>query len=189
MPRYRYRRNSRSRRQKQNVTWQRMRVDENISTLAQSTVTVQKAAEFAPGVGASGGYRAFDDQVVLQRIRGTWSWIADPATTDDDHVLQVVMFAFKVPAEVAQDIGDDDLPNPWDTNEGEDYFFYETGSRAGVSANPFYFPTLQIDNRSKRRFDVGDRVVLCWAAHASGGASSVSNVGMSCNLSLLWRKR
>jgi len=189
MPRYRNRRSYRSRRQKQNVTWQRMRVDENISTLIQASVTVQKAAEFPPGVGTSTSYRAFDDQVVLQRIRGTWSWIADPAATDDDAIIQVVLFAFKVPAEVAQDIGDDDLPNPWDTNEGEDYFFYETGTRAGVSANPFYYPEKMIDNRSKRRFDVGDRLVLCWAAHASGATTSVSNVGMSCNLSLLWRKR
>jgi len=189
MPRYRNRRSYRSRRQKQNVTWQRFRLDENISSLAQTEITVQKVGQFAPGVGATPDYRAFDDQVVLQRIRGTWSWIADPATTDDDHILQVIFFAFKVPAEVAEDIADEDLPNPWNTNEGEDYFLYETGTRAGVTATPMYFTDKEIDNRSKRRFDVGDKLVFCWAAHASGGSTAVANCGMSANFSALWRKR
>ena len=179
----RYRRHRRSYGGKKPAyTWQNgYHYVENLSTPAAGS-TKGVLGITTPGVGPSTGVRAFDAPHVLERMRGHAVHVGGGANNDE---FAVYIAALRIPSEFVQLMSEQtdqaDLIDITDNLEGDDYLYYGAHfCGAAVSEN-----VDKIDNKAKRRFDVGDS--LGWLYKIVNPQQSATTLNLGINVRLLWK--
>lgn len=184
--RYSYRR-----RVKQNVSWQPVQFSAQwAESWTKDTVINHSIGNTTPGVGVAGatGFQPFANDHTLLRIVGSVVHTGSNKTTvsgNEFTTFPLSIGAIKVPSEFDNP---SDL-NLFDTKDADDYLFRldrvcDTRSSAAL------FPNWdQVDSKSKRRFDVGDRIgwFVSWLPNLSDSTSPYPLVSIIMNLRILWK--
>lgn len=188
----RYHRRTR-RRYRKPTTWQSMNWVEEITgnastsgpVVLKSTKLVYPGVQGSPRVGE--GDRAFDQPLVLERMRGMMTHDLPTSSNTVPEIVPVNVAALRVPAEVALGVSGNEIPNLANNLEGDDYFFYHAslcGDQVSTQAS-----TEMVDNKAKRRFEVGDAILfllnLTYPQLASG--SFQIKLAFGLNLRILWK--
>jgi len=119
-----------------------------------------------------GGFRQFEYDVMLERIRGT---ISAYSTTGVGYSFNVAGYALPVEASYSASA----QPNLYNNGEGDDFPFFYSLMVQDPQQNPFL-----VDTKARRRFEVGSSFVF----FATVGDVSLSNdVTVNMNLRFLWR--
>jgi len=174
-----------------NTTWQPYQKTLNLTDIPAGNNTYLFGT-MTPGVGAQGSIDPFDDDHVLERIRGRCAHALDfGSVTNEDRYWPVVMAGLKVPAEFVDglSIGRSTTLDVWNTEKGEDYFFWCSGlCNPQDTTNGDNLANEMIDNKAKRRFNSGDAIAwLLGVANPTNITTIDINVAM--NFRLLWKLR
>ena len=184
----------RYRRKRQNTLWQPERVNRTWSSFNSSSRThgllqvIHPEMQF-PAEGGS-GIQPFANQYTLERIRGDFLHTVDDAS---DAILYMNIAAWKVNRHLADEISaqsaqadkDKFMPDLFDTGDGEDYPLYINCICGASDASPTSNIHM-IDNKSRRRFDPGDALVLSTTFQRAFG-TTLSNIYVALNLRILWK--
>lgn len=191
MPRRTYRPRSR---RPQNTVWQCMTWTSvvQVSSGAPGTIVSGKLASAAgdvwtPGLGApftDEDVQQFDDQVVLERIRGSMCHNGGGANNLGQTWFPFSLAGIKIP----QGFSTPSDVNLFDNREGEDFFLrHDAVCNAGsTAATPNWH---ELDSKAKRRFDVGDGIAFLFSLirPAIMGSPTSFAVDLAFNLRFLWR--
>lgn len=176
-----YRRSSRPKRRQHNTVWQPQTYAEEIANLPSKTGQNRFLFTLTPGVSTGNIVDPFDDQHVLERIRGTFFHDVKGSTGYGGAVL-LNLAAFKVPAAVSKSISNADMPNLFESGAGEDFpLFYNCVCGTLITDN-----VSLIEGKSKRRFDPGDVLVFCISYYNSDTATTL-DMSIGLNLRILWK--
>lgn len=186
MARYNRKSYSRRHRRPQNTIWQSMN-HSSILTIpagAEGSVVSGVLEHNQPGTGVGDDFRAFDDQHVLERIRGTMCHNAggQESTTVTDW-FSFSLGGIKVPTGMSAD----EL-NLFDNLDADDYFFrMDAVCNAGTrDAMPNWH---EVDSKSKRRFEVGDKIAWLWSLIRPGMDTRSMTIDLAFNFRVLWKLR
>jgi len=180
MGRRQYRRRSYRREQKP-MTWQSFARTGNYSVPSNQNVRFFLGTTF-PGIDKENGNNVpFDAPHVLERIRGTVTHAGQLA----NGVFTLDLAAMRLP-KAAADLLDEQtdatkLPDPTMNSEGDDYLFYHSLICGTVVDRN----THEVDNKAKRKFDVGDALV--WIMRANNSRSQNGALQFGLNVRLLWK--
>ena len=154
-------------------------------TLDASTNANIKIAQLFPQVAASDDptVRPLTTQVNLERIHGHCLHNLITSAGGDDSVgLNLGMF--KVPVEVGDGLDSTDMPDLFKSGDGEDFPLFMSmicGVRGGEPSENFNV----IDNKSKRRLDPGDSLMI--TVSYQNGSTNAYKVRFHINMRLLWK--
>ena len=179
MGRRRYRRTYR--RQRNAYTWQSWKFNKSYTVDADST-DHHIVATLNPGVGEPGSERLFDAPHVLERIRGQ---LVHAGSGAGSTILYASLGITVMPIDAIQALNnaaDADKPDIEDNTKGDDYLFYDSA----LCGSPVSVNTRQVDNKARRRVDVGHGLILL-AKLENLHSSQNGAVGVAGNFRLLWK--
>lgn len=182
----RYRRSYR--RKPQNVVWQPVQRIETIAVPAGAVGTVYSKAIFdtTPGIVENdlATIDQFDDQHVLERIRGAMSHNGDDRVTQASNQW----FPFSVAAlKIPKGFSSSDPLNLFSSADIEDLAFRMDAvcnANQTTQATPNWH---EVDSKAKRKFEIGDK--LAWLVSLIRPRTDTFNVFFTVNLRILWKLR
>lgn len=172
-----------------NTVWQPVYYRKILNDMPSRVQTPFYIGTLIPGVLGDGSTNvdAFDNQHTLQRIRGQCVHQVEPATSAEG-IVPVNLAAFRVPAEIGFNVQSDaDMPNLWESGAGENYPYFESVLCGYGDSQPSQ-NIHEIDNRSKRKMDPGDVLVLSGTYYNDGTATTL-DLHLALNLRFLWGLR
>jgi len=187
----RYRRTPRrGSRPRPNYAWQPLVHEQEISNLAANAQTNMVLKTFTPGSGARDSIRPFDDEVVLERQRGScYHWL-NGGTGLDKAWYPFAMGLVRVPQgfELADVTSTTEGVDLWNMSDGTDYFWrHDAACNPNINTSSPSVGTI-VDGKAKRKFAVGDVIALVASIINPTSASDV-DLDFVFNVRFLWRLR
>lgn len=174
------------RRSKASMVWvPYSRVDD--FTLTSNTYCREDWPAFKPGMtsGTSGDTEHFDQDVILERIRGTIVHNGTGGVTNDN-LFPFWSALLIAPANLLDKASGDELPDLRYNEDGDNYPFFDS-SVCDVGSSSANVPTAHvIDSKAKRRINVGDALKFFFGAMAPSFSGS-AKIQLALNVRLLFR--
>lgn len=191
----RYRRNSRRRREPMNTEWQPICAKYGVQIAAGTLDTVVNGilnppglvndSGWLPGIGypQHSGVDTFDDQHILERIRGSMchNGIIGVQPTEETLWFPFSIAAIRIPNGMAVS----EL-NLFDNSDADDFFF-RMDAVCNISRSDAIPNWHEVDSKSKRRFEVGDKFAMLYSLLRP--TDSAFTLDVTFNLRFLWRLR
>ena len=182
-----YRRRNYSRRRRENTVWQPYIQTWDQQNIPSKSFQHKLIDVVYPGIAKTGRTEDdyFEDQHVLERIRGTCLHNVDSGGGQTGQLVAVNMALFKVPAQLTESLSDADMPDLFKSGDGEDYPLFMS-MICGVGADEPTSNLDVVDNKSKRKLDVGDAFALCLSYYNASTSTSL-DLRIMLNLRFLWK--
>ena len=184
----RYKRNySRRRKEERNYVWMRWNGDEILNSIPVNGGQASNVAYLEPGLGVGGGtgdnIDHFEFETIVTRVRGEIGHFAKyHSTGSDQNWVPFNLGLIVVPVEFNLESS----PDIRDNRKGDDYFMYHS-ALCNPSPSAGVNNTHIIDNKAKRRVDVGSQIALVY--HAVNPTDAVVDVVLGWNFSILFELR
>jgi len=125
--------------------------------------------------------------VVLERIRGSCAHVGDAGVIPQGQttIFPVEMAACRVPAAVSRALDSDDLPDIIANLDGDDYFLFQSMICDVTSTNLSSGTLDVIDNKAKRRFELGDGIL--WLLRVLNPLTVDLDLDFRLNVRILWK--
>lgn len=171
-------------RRNKNFVWQTFSHHKSLANIPVGETRVGVLGVTTPGTGAVGSETPFDSDHTLQRIRGECAHIVAAA---NDNYATAAMAAMKVPKEFANvmnaETDQDKLIDITNNLDGDDFLWYHAAFCGADVTAP---NTDRIDNKAKRKFNVGDTLIWLYRVF-NGDASSTLAIRLSVFGRTLWQ--
>jgi len=137
-----------------------------------------------PGTGIQADFEPFDTDHTIERIVGSMSHNGDgvTASTTQTRWFPFTIAARKLPVSSVQD-GNIDL---YDSKKGDDHFFRMDTVCNAQQSNPSTPNWHEVNSKSKRTFDVGDKMEWLWSI-VSPFTDTNWSIDVAINLRILWK--
>ena len=186
MARRYYRRRS-HRRTPQNLVWQPVQLrgdwdltSDNVANTVLGTVTPGRTQH---GNGQAYNSNAFNEDCILERIRGTIHHEGSGLSSATSNVIPVAFAAVKIPSGLGAD-NDIDL---FSTTDGDDFPFYVSHVCDVSDGSTSTLNEHAVDSKAKRKFHVGDVLKFFGSAVCKAFTNGSPKIEFCINLRILWR--
>ena len=183
----RHYRRRRYRRKSQNLIWQPVQLKGNWG-MKSNTVSNTVLGTVTPGrttkaTGQAYNSTPFDEDAILERIRGTIHHEGSGALSGSHNIIPVTFAAVKIPAGLG---GDNDI-DLFATSDGDDFPLYvshvcDVGTGTSTTLNEH-----NVDSKAKRKFHVGDVLKFFASALMDTFSGTGPKIEFCINLRILWR--
>jgi len=176
----RSRRSHNQRRRPQNTTWQAVHYVKQFANIPAG-----RTNWLIDNLEPQGGGNDFTDQVVFERMRGVVCHIMKGTGTTVSPSVPITFAMFFLPAEV-KNVGDADLPDLFESGEGDDYPVFHTSA---CNDRETLIPSIHVlDFKARRVVDPGSRMVFCASTDNTTGNLAL-DVDLTLNARILWKLR